>query len=1093
MKKLSRRATRRLRRSPGQRTLLRRRLILAGSILSLVGLTVTVKSATYYWDADGNAVNNSVSFSGAGLGGSGVWDTTTPLWWDGTAAIDQAWSNTNNDTAVFTGTAGTVSLGTGITVGGLQFNTSGYVIGAAGNTNTLTFGAVTNNLVFNNVTTATFNGSFAGSVTNSLIFSSAASAGTFGATTVNFQGTGTGLTGWSGPTTVNNGITLALSQNSQALTGTSAVTLNGGSITLTNTSTAEATLNRVSNTATITSNGGTFAVYNTPSTTINYAETVGSVALATGNLNIIQGNNNTSPSTQALTLSGLTHTGAANTSTLAFAGTSLGAATQNQILITGQATTTNTILGPWATIGANTAAQTDYATYNFTGGTSATGGNTAGASNALGVQAAGVTAVANDTTWSTTFVATGNYNLNAGTTTTKTSNVNTLRYSGGAGTLTIGSTFNLNTFGILNGGTGPLLITPTGTPGSLSTPTGGGSLYLTTGAAAITVAEVISDNGGAVTVVKGGTGGLLSLAGTNTFTGGLTVNAGAVLLQNAQALGLGAGAVTVNSGGALVLQGGLNFGTKALTLSGHGTSGFQNGALVNATGSNTYAGTLSLAADATVAIDAGALNLSSTGAITGTGTLVLGGTGSGLLAGGLQTSSGGLIKSGPGTWTLSGAGTYTGSTILNAGTLIVDLSTNPTGVLGSTSPLLGNGGDLRFVGAATGASTQGLGALSLSSGVNTSLVLDPNNGTSTTVTFAGGTWDRAARATALFDYSSANTGTRTASVTAAPTGTGGATGTNKLLGYTLVKTAGGLQMGYVDGSNNISPFDSATLASTLLADSNSATTDFTTLATAYSSGTLTWTNGGALTNRAVNSLTFDTSSNGGTVDMGAASNVLTVSSGALAFQGGSNATLTGGQIATTPGDLILHHLGGAGVLTIASTITGSGVTLDGTGTVILSGNNTFGGGVQINGGVLQVGNSGALNSTTPNTVTFGAGSTGKLRLAGNNIRVAGLVTNAVSPGTTVVENASATDAFLTVNQTAFTSTTYAGLLQDGTGVGKLGLIKTGDGNIRLSNSSNSFTGDIVINAGAITISDPGQLGAGISAVSVNGLSSTLGS
>src|SRR5687767_14999235 len=71
----------------------------------------SVSAATLYWDADTSAANNAVS--GAGLGGTGNWNTSssgTPLsnWWPGTGATDQSWTNAGNHTAVFTGAAGPV-------------------------------------------------------------------------------------------------------------------------------------------------------------------------------------------------------------------------------------------------------------------------------------------------------------------------------------------------------------------------------------------------------------------------------------------------------------------------------------------------------------------------------------------------------------------------------------------------------------------------------------------------------------------------------------------------------------------------------------------------------------------------------------------------------------------------------------------------------------------------------------------------------------------------------------------------------------------------------------------------------------------------
>ena len=70
-------------------------------------------------------------------GGDGTWNTTNGNWTSDGGGNNVAWVNANNDTAVFGGAAGTVTLGTGITVGGLQFDTAGYTITG----DTLTFGA----------------------------------------------------------------------------------------------------------------------------------------------------------------------------------------------------------------------------------------------------------------------------------------------------------------------------------------------------------------------------------------------------------------------------------------------------------------------------------------------------------------------------------------------------------------------------------------------------------------------------------------------------------------------------------------------------------------------------------------------------------------------------------------------------------------------------------------------------------------------------------------------------------------------------------------------------------------------------------------
>ena len=167
---------------------------------------------------------------------------------------------------------------------------------------------------------------------------------------------------------------------------------------------------------------------------------------------------------------------------------------------------------------------------------------------------------------------------------------------------------------------------------------------------------------------------------------------------------------------------------------------------------------------------------------------------------------------------------------------------------------------------------------------------------------------------------------------------------------------------------------------------------------------------------------------GGTVTLTAQSRINS-DSGTLLF---NNATaITGTQ------NLVV---GGAGNVTIFGAITTNTgfISKDGAGTLILSGNNTNTGGLTVAAGTVQLGNSGALNSTagSENAVTFAASSTGTLALGGNNVVIRSLTSNA-TPGTPTVENSSATNATLTVGNSLNLVSSYAGIIRDGTGAGTL--------------------------------------------------------
>ncbi|WP_374631127.1 autotransporter domain-containing protein [Pannonibacter indicus] len=316
------------------------------------------------------------------------------------------------------------------------------------------------------------------------------------------------------------------------------------------------------------------------------------------------------------------------------------------------------------------------------------------------------------TVWSGTLQGDGNFEK-AGTGTLTFSGTNT--YTGtttvSGGTLVISNGLAIYDHGQVIVSGGATLQVDTGeNVGSLS---GSGSVVLN-GALATNNNDSTSFSGnlsGPSTLIKRGTG-TLTLSGTNTNGGGISVDAGHVILSGGNAvadiaeLALNGGTAELQSSetvGSLSGSSNLNLNANTLTAGGTGVSAYSgvisgSGALVKSgtgtltlSGSNTYGGTttvsggtLSVASDGNLGAGALVLNggtLAVTGATTIDNAVTLGAssgtvdavsnavTFSGTISGG-----GSLIKTGAGTLTLSGTSSYTGTTTIAAGTLLVAAS-----------------------------------------------------------------------------------------------------------------------------------------------------------------------------------------------------------------------------------------------------------------------------------------------------------------------------------------------------------------------------------------------------------------------------------
>ena len=251
----------------------------------------------------------------------------------------------------------------------------------------------------------------------------------------------------------------------------------------------------------------------------------------------------------------------------------------------------------------------------------------------------------------------------------------------GSGTLTL---TGANTY---SGGTtvsaGTLQLGAGGTTGSIIGNVANNGILAFNRSDSVTFNGLISGTGG---VQQNGTGTTVLVA-NNTYTGGTTINAGALQLGNGGTTGSIVGNVTNNGILAFnrsdsVTFNGLISGTGSVQQNGTGTTVL--------TGNNTYTG-------GTI-INAGALQLGAggtTGSIVGNvidnGALIFNRSDA-VTFGGVISGTGNVVKLGTGTLTLPGTNTYTGATTVNGGSLIVDGSIASANTLVNLGGLLGGSG-----------------------------------------------------------------------------------------------------------------------------------------------------------------------------------------------------------------------------------------------------------------------------------------------------------------------------------------------------------------------------------------------------------------
>ncbi len=481
------------------------------------------------------------------------------------------------------------------------------------------------------------------------------------------------------------------------------------------------------------------------------------------------------------------------------------------------------------------------------------------------------------------------------------------------------------------------------------------SAFLTTftNAGTINVIGTIGSGTGGVTKTGAGT---LFLSASNSYGGTTTVSAGVLNVQNASALGTTAAGTTVSSGAALQVQSGIDVAGETLSLSGAGIG--NSGALRSLGGSNSWSGTITLAAASTIDADAGTfyiganiINSTFTETFTNNGTIVL----AGVLGGG----SGALAKTGTGTLIVNGANSYTGTTTVSGGTLQFGVS----GSLPSTSAVtINSAGTLDLSNLSESIlSLAGAGTVTLGSGTVT-----VNNTSS--VTFSGvisGTGGLTKTGSGTWTLSGTNTFTGNTVINGgavsikADSGLGATNGSVTLNAGTLTTSAAfntsrAIILGASGGTLNVG--GNMTYSGLISGPGalNKIGSKILTLATtnSYLGGT---TNGAG------------TISIGSDLALGAASGPTTFSASATltttaSFTSSRNVFLNAGTATFSAGTGFTNTLNGI--------IGGAGVfSKSGSGVLLLNGSNTFTNLLTISAGTLRLGASERLSDLVPINIT----------------------------------------------------------------------------------------------------------------------------
>ncbi len=596
--------------------------------------------------------------------------------------------------------------------------------------------------------------------------------------------------------------------------------------------------------------------------------------------------------------------------------------------------------------------------------------------------------------------------------------------------------------------------------------------------------------------------GKLTLSGNNTYSGGTTLTAGTIAVAHNNALG--SGGLVINGGTLAVandITSNITLGN-AITLQGNASLAnlsnnsspiytFTTSGNITQTDGSYTLGLTNTTISGNVALSNNTTNRTLTTQVdTGTSTI------SGVIANGGGSTTGSLTKTGSGELVLSGANTYTGTTTISDG--IVTLGANNR-LADTSSVSIGSSGSLNLNGkseqigtltALGGGATLDFGT---TSGANTfvfgnyvappSGVLVVNNYEMSTDTFATTVASQNVSTIYISGYGVAQEAGSTSST---------------LYGSAYLLTPITATYKEWDGSSSAA-WNTANNWTTPTKPSTTQVALFGSLGTARPNVTLDGAN-------TIAGIKFDAAATTSYNISGA--NALTLTGTVPYIQQQDNNSHTISVNSLVLGANTVADITNSGNLTISSVISGSGRSLirdgDGTGKLILSGANTFTGGLFANQGIVQISNSAALgtgaatiaggatlelagNITASNAITVagdGVGGNGAIRnISGNNTLSGALTltnhTEFASDAGTLTSSGAISGAGKNITVTGAGNTTFSGAITTGTGAT---FTAESTGTVTLSGTTaNTFTGTTTVKSGTLVLNKT----AGVTAIAGN--------